>query len=111
LRIFTVMAHSDEFAVFAGREEHDFVESARAAYQAAIDQAVSSVSERVPTTGELLSGNPVDALGSLDDRDIDLLICGSRGYGPLRRVLLGGISAKLVRRAASPVMVVPRASG
>jgi nucleotide-binding universal stress UspA family protein len=40
-----------------------------------------------------------------------MLVCGSRGYGPIRRVLLGGVSARLVRRSRLPVMVVPRASG
>ncbi|MCM4079726.1 universal stress protein [Paractinoplanes hotanensis] len=28
--------------------------------------------------------------------------CGSRGYGPARRVLLGGVSTRLVRRACRP---------
>jgi nucleotide-binding universal stress UspA family protein len=41
-------------------------------------------------------------------RDADLAIVGSRGYGPLRSVLLGSVSAQLVREAACPVMVVPR---
>ena len=30
-----------------------------------------------------------------------MLFCGSRGYGPARRVLLGGVSARLVRRRAA----------
>ena len=40
--------------------------------------------------------------------DVDLLVCGSRGYGPLGSVLLGGVSRRLVHRAACPVIVVPR---
>ncbi len=39
---------------------------------------------------------------------VDVLFCGSRGYGPARRVLLGGVSSRLVRQARSPVIVVPR---
>ena len=35
-------------------------------------------------------------------------MCGSRGYGPLGSVLLGGVSRRLVHRAACPVIVVPR---
>ncbi len=70
-----------------------------------------SASRAVPGSCSLLSGDVVDALAALDDRDLDLLVCGSRGYGPLRRVLLGGASSKLVRRAATPVMVVPRSAG
>jgi nucleotide-binding universal stress UspA family protein len=63
---------------------------------------------KVPATGELLEGDVVDELAALDDREVDLLVCGSRGYGPVRRVLLGGVSSRLIRRAACPVVVVPR---
>jgi nucleotide-binding universal stress UspA family protein len=38
----------------------------------------------------------------------DLVIVGSRGYGPHRAVLLGSVSGRLVRDAACPVLVVPR---
>ena len=44
-----------------------------------------------------------------DAEDADLLVLGSRGYGPRRAVLLGGVSGRVVRRAACPVIVVPRA--
>jgi nucleotide-binding universal stress UspA family protein len=37
-----------------------------------------------------------------------VMFCGSRGYGPARRVLLGGVSARLLRRARRPIVVVPR---
>lgn len=40
--------------------------------------------------------------------NLDLLIMGSRGYGPVRRVLLGGASGVVVREAHGPVIVVPR---
>jgi nucleotide-binding universal stress UspA family protein len=56
---------------------------------------------------EFLVGDPARELARRTER-ADLAIVGSRGYGPLRSVLLGSVSAKLVRRAACPVMVVPR---
>ncbi len=37
-----------------------------------------------------------------------ILVVGSRGYGPLRRVLLGSVSTQLVKSAPCPVLVVPR---
>jgi nucleotide-binding universal stress UspA family protein len=40
--------------------------------------------------------------------DADLLVTGSRGYGPLRRVLIGSVSTPLMHSAPCPVMVVPR---
>lgn len=39
---------------------------------------------------------------------LDLMVMGSRGYGPLRAVMLGGVSHALVRKAACPVIVLPR---
>ncbi len=38
------------------------------------------------------------------------MIMGSRGYGPLRAALLGGVSHALVRKAACPVIILPRGS-
>jgi nucleotide-binding universal stress UspA family protein len=39
---------------------------------------------------------------------LDLLVCGSRRYGPLRAVLLGSVTADVLSHAACPVVVVPR---
>ncbi len=55
----------------------------------------------------ILTGEPVRAIGD-ETRDADLLVLGSRGYGPVRRVLLGSVSAKLVRDPACPLLVLPR---
>jgi nucleotide-binding universal stress UspA family protein len=53
-----------------------------------------------------------DAAAILADAsaEVDLLICGSRGYGPVRTVLLGGVSGRLVHTAACPVIVLARAA-
>jgi nucleotide-binding universal stress UspA family protein len=39
---------------------------------------------------------------------LDLLVLGSRAYGPIRHALLGGVSAAVMRGARCPVLVVPR---
>ena len=44
-------------------------------------------------------------------RELDVLILGSRAYGPLRYVLLGSVSAEVMRAAHCPVLVLPRAAG
>ena len=61
----------------------------------------------VPSHCEVLVNSPLTALEQLS-HDVDLLVCGSRGYGPLGSVLLGGVSRRLIHRAACPVIVVPR---
>lgn len=40
--------------------------------------------------------------------DVDLMVTGSRGHGPVRSVLLGSVSRHLVEHAQCPVLVVPR---
>jgi nucleotide-binding universal stress UspA family protein len=39
---------------------------------------------------------------------LDLLVVGSRGYGPLKRLMLGSTTVQLVRSSSCPVIVVPR---
>ena len=109
LRLFTVVAPRAEiFAPVVGRDaEEAFLGTLRENAKASLDSALASM-PGVPATGEMLEGDTVDELAALDDREIDLLVCGSRGYGPVRRVLLGGVSSRLIRRAACPVVVVPR---
>ncbi|GMA87318.1 hypothetical protein GCM10025868_25680 [Angustibacter aerolatus] len=58
--------------------------------------------------GRLLDGPVVDALVEITPEQTDLLVVGSRGYGPLASVLLGGVSSRVVRNARVPVTVVPR---
>jgi nucleotide-binding universal stress UspA family protein len=54
-----------------------------------------------------IEGGAAEALADTS-ADLDLLVVGSRGYGPLRAVLLGSVSTALVRSAQSPLVVVPR---
>ena len=51
--------------------------------------------------------SPVTALAEASER-LDVLVCGSRGYGPLRRVLLGSVSRPLSRATRCPLVVLPR---
>ena len=41
----------------------------------------------------------------------DLVVVGSRGYGPVRRVLAGSVSTHLVTDGTVPVLVTPRGTG
>ena len=72
-------------------------------------RAVESVSERLESEPRLVRGYPQVVLAN-EAQDVDLLVTGSRGYGPFRRVLLGSVSTALMRSAPCPVMVVPRAA-
>jgi nucleotide-binding universal stress UspA family protein len=58
-------------------------------------------------TPETMVGTPWKELVSRS-ADLDLLVVGSRAYGPVRRLLLGSTAAKLTRHAACPLLVAPR---
>ena len=58
-------------------------------------------------TGEVVVGSPVREL-CYAANDLDLLVTGSRGYGPVRRVMLGSTSSKLTHQAPCPVLVLTR---
>ena len=61
--------------------------------------------------GDAEPADPDDAADELVERsrELDLLVVGSRGYGPVRHALLGSVTQKLMKAAACPVLVVPRA--
>lgn len=74
-----------------------------------VTRTVKGVDERLAATGRALSGTPGPAIAeACEESGADLLVAGSRGYGPLLRVLLGSVSTQLVHKARYPVLVVPR---
>ena len=89
-------------------EPHLFADEQRHDYRRALDDALAGLPADLEATGSLLDGPVVEALTELGPADADLLVCGSRGYGPVRSVLLGGVSSRVVRHARLPVVVVPR---
>lgn len=60
--------------------------------------------------GRVVVGPPADELLAFCER-FDMLVVGSRGHGPLRRMLLGSTSDYLARTAPCPLLVLPRGSG
>jgi nucleotide-binding universal stress UspA family protein len=87
------------------RDWHEEADAARAAAQARLDDLLEELGDIA--TGEIVIGDPVRELSYVAN-DLDLLVTGSRGYGPVRRVMLGSTSAKLVRQAPCPVLVLTR---
>ncbi|HET7508193.1 MAG TPA: universal stress protein [Solirubrobacterales bacterium] len=76
---------------------------------AIVTRTVRGVDERLAATGRVLSGVPGPAVvEACEEAGADLLVSGSRHYGPVLRVLLGSVSTQLAHKAACPVLVVPR---
>ena len=72
-------------------------------------QAAVASSPSVEVAEVLVEGEPDQVLRG-QSAELDLLVLGSRGYGPIRRVFLGGVASKVVRDSSCPVVVVPRSA-
>jgi nucleotide-binding universal stress UspA family protein len=72
-----------------------------------LDELVAGLPDDLHVETAVVLGHPVADLVRQSE-DADLLVLGSRGYGPRRAVLLGGVSGRVVRKAGCPVLVVPR---
>ena len=73
----------------------------------ALNRALAALAAGVEVEPEIHVDDPAEVLLRVSEH-VDLLVCGSRGYGPLRSVLLGGVSRRLVDGAHCPVLVLPR---
>jgi nucleotide-binding universal stress UspA family protein len=72
-----------------------------------INKALAEVPADVAATSYQATGDTADLLVARS-KELDLLVMGSRGYGPLHAVLAGGVSGQVLRDAECPVIVVPR---
>lgn len=70
-----------------------------------LDKAVERLSGEAE--GYFVVGDPAHVLAEASE-DLDMLLVGSRGYGPLHSVVVGGVAGRLVREAACPMIVFPR---
>jgi nucleotide-binding universal stress UspA family protein len=90
-----------------GEGEPD-LRAARRRAQAALDEAAESAPPGVDPRTVLLRGPAGAVIRDACDGVVDLVVTGSRGYGPLQRALAGSVSEALTEGAAHPVVVVPR---
>ena len=72
-----------------------------------LDAAVAKLEGEPGAEKFFAVGGPAEILAEASEQ-LDLLVLGSRGYGPMHSVLVGGVSGRVVREAACPVIVLPR---
>jgi nucleotide-binding universal stress UspA family protein len=75
--------------------------------QRTLAHIAGELSDQLPATPITLSGSPARTLVERSAQ-LELLVLGSRAYGPLRYALLGSVSAPVMRQADCPVLIVPR---
>ncbi|MGH2984590.1 MAG: universal stress protein [Solirubrobacterales bacterium] len=88
----------------------DFEAASEQHFTRVLEEAAARAGSELSVEQRLLSGEPAEALAEAA-KDLDLLVLGSRGYGPRRRALMGGVSGKLMRVAPCPLLVLPRGAG
>jgi len=76
--------------------------------QELLDTAADAAPPGVNPRTLLLHGAPGSVIAAACDGIVDLLVTGSRGYGPMQRALLGSVSEALTEGASHPVLVLPR---
>jgi nucleotide-binding universal stress UspA family protein len=107
IRVIGVVAAPEPGNPFAGYhpdwDEHIRVKRAEA--QEGMQAVLAELGDIA--TGDVAFGDPAREL-VYEAKHLDMLITGSRGYGPVRRLMLGSTSNKVLHEAACPVLVITR---
>jgi nucleotide-binding universal stress UspA family protein len=72
-----------------------------------LKEANGRLGELPDVEGHAVYGIAGEELAVFGDR-VDILVVGSRGYGPVKRLVLGSTAAYLQRHARCPLLVLPR---
>jgi nucleotide-binding universal stress UspA family protein len=117
LRVFTVARLTPSMHLDADAVRHswepdvkdvtDVAGEKRVEAEAHLLNVVSAPGGDVPVQVDAFIGDPADEIVRLSAQ-FDLLVCGSRGYGPLRAVLLGSVSRRVMEESQCPAVVLPR---
>jgi nucleotide-binding universal stress UspA family protein len=70
-----------------------------------VAQALAGLPEGILASSEVRDGQAAEKLLEVT-HSVDLLVLGSRGHGPVRRLVLGSVCDAVVRAAACPVVIV-----
>ena len=75
--------------------------------QEELHKVAAGIPADVTASTKRLTGD-AEQLLTEQTEELDILVTGSRGYGPLRAVLAGGLSGRLARTSHCPVIMIPR---
>jgi nucleotide-binding universal stress UspA family protein len=77
-------------------------------FQSQLNDAVADLPAELRALPVFERGDPAGKLLEAAETGVDLLVLGSRGFGPVMRLLVGSVSSRVIREAPCPVLVVPR---
>ncbi|MFP8956924.1 universal stress protein [Natrialbaceae archaeon A-CW3] len=65
-------------------------------------------SHTVEVSGVIRRGRPADVIRQFaENHDVDLIVLGRSGHGPITEALLGSTADRVIRTSSVPVVVVP----
>ena len=110
IRVFTPLAFDTppDSVLMGGMASYNDTLHERATRE--LESAIATIDAEPGVEAEFTVGDPGKLLAEASEQ-LDLLVVGSRGYGPMHAVMVGGVAGRLVREAACPVIVVPRGAG
>jgi len=73
----------------------------------AIEEGERELASLDGVEGKVATGSPGEELAAFS-AEVDILIVGSRGYGPIRSLMFGSTAVHLASNAACPLLVLPR---
>jgi nucleotide-binding universal stress UspA family protein len=101
------MPPSAALPVFAFTSYRRYLERLRAERRARLQAAIDSLAPGVEVEPIVAEGEPARLLADRA-QGLGLLVMGSRDHGPIRRVVRGGVSHKLLERLACSAIIIPR---
>lgn len=105
LRIISAVEPIDKVPRLDTTNHATFVAWLREQRQRELSETLATLPDDVNAEAALVDGAPKDALRDLDG--VDVLVLGTSGYGRVTGAVLGSVSAKVVRGATAPVVIVP----
>jgi nucleotide-binding universal stress UspA family protein len=77
-------------------------------FQIEVHEAAAALPPELRALPVREKGDPIEKLLEQAELGVDLLVLGSRGFGPVMRLLIGSVSSRVIRAAPCPVLIVPR---
>ena len=86
-----------------------FREYIRQYAQGILDRGLERIPAGIEATTRVLEGDVATVIADAAREDhVGLLYVGSRGYGPVREALFGGVAGALLQTARCPLVIIPR---
>jgi nucleotide-binding universal stress UspA family protein len=80
----------------------------RALMQEALYRTVADLPSKLRAEPRFLVGSVAHVLAEQSELGVDLMVMGSRAYGPVRSFWLGSVSEDLIRISPRPLVIAPR---